>query len=147
MQLSRRRFAHLLGGSWLALLCPAHSRAPGTRRARPRLMTTAIETEDLKLRAGRTIEILERHIQTGYLSGAVALIGRGPHAEVVVVGEQSFEAPRLMQRDSLFRITSMTTPIYTSLSESISGFPSSPTRACCGRSMARSMTPYRLRVR
>jgi CubicO group peptidase (beta-lactamase class C family) len=75
------------------------------------LVTTTLETEGLKLRAGRAIEILEQHIQTGYLSGAVALIGRGPHAEVVAVGDQSFEAPRLMQRDSLFRITSMTEPI------------------------------------
>jgi CubicO group peptidase (beta-lactamase class C family) len=74
-------------------------------------MSTGLETEGLKLRAGRAIEILERHIESGYLSGAVALIGRGPHAEVVVVGEQSFETPRLMQRDNLFRITSMTNPI------------------------------------
>ena len=111
VQLSRRRFARLLGGGTLALLCATHSQAIGTGGSRRRLVTTALETEGLKLRAGRAIEILERHIQTGYLSGAVALIGRGPHAEVVAVGDQSFEAPRLLQRDSLFRITSMTKPI------------------------------------
>jgi CubicO group peptidase (beta-lactamase class C family) len=67
--------------------------------------------QELKVRAGRVIEILERHVETGYLVGGVALIGRGAHAQVVAVGDQSLEAPRLMQRDSLFRITSMTQPI------------------------------------
>ena len=110
-QLSRRRFARLLGGSTLALLCAGHSQAIGRAGSRRRLVTAALETGGLKLRAGRAIEILERHIQTGYLSGAVALIGHGSHAEVVVVGDQSLETPRLMQRDSLFRITSMTKPI------------------------------------
>jgi len=67
--------------------------------------------ESLKVRAGRAIDILQRHIQTGYLTGAVALIGRGAQAEVVTVGEQARERPGLMRRDSLFRITSMTKPI------------------------------------
>jgi CubicO group peptidase (beta-lactamase class C family) len=67
--------------------------------------------QSLKVRTGLVIEILERHIETGYLTGAVALIGRGTHAEVVAVGDQSRETPGLMQRDSLFRITSMTKPI------------------------------------
>ena len=67
--------------------------------------------QSLKMRTGLVIEILERHIETGYLTGAVALIGRGTHAEVVAVGDQSRETPGLMQRDSLFRITSMTKPI------------------------------------
>jgi CubicO group peptidase (beta-lactamase class C family) len=63
------------------------------------------------MRTGRVIEILEHHIETGYLAGAVALIGHGALAEVVAVGDRSREAPGLMQRDSLFRITSMTKPI------------------------------------
>jgi CubicO group peptidase (beta-lactamase class C family) len=65
----------------------------------------------LKVRAGRAIDILERHVQTGYLTGAVALLGRGGHAQVVMVGEQAQERPGRMRRDSLFRITSMTKPI------------------------------------
>src|SRR4029077_19584258 len=40
---------------------------------------------------------------------------RGAQAQVVAVGDQSFEASRLMQRDSLFRITSMTKPITAAL--------------------------------
>ena len=67
--------------------------------------------QNMKMRAGFVIEILERHIESGYLAGAVALIGRGSQAEVVAVGDQSRETPGLMQRDSLFRITSMTKPI------------------------------------
>jgi len=67
--------------------------------------------QSLKIRMGLVIEILERHMASGYLTGAVALIGRGSHAEVVEVGDQSRETPGLMHRDSLFRITSMTKPI------------------------------------
>jgi CubicO group peptidase (beta-lactamase class C family) len=63
------------------------------------------------MRAGRVIEVLTRHIDTGYLTGAVALLGHGPNADVVAVGDQSHETPELMRRDSLFRITSMTQPI------------------------------------
>jgi CubicO group peptidase (beta-lactamase class C family) len=63
------------------------------------------------MRVGRVIEILERHVETGYLTGAVALIGHGSHAEVVAVGDESREAPGLMRRDSVFRITSMTQPL------------------------------------
>jgi CubicO group peptidase (beta-lactamase class C family) len=63
------------------------------------------------MRTGRVIEILERHIETGYLTGAVALIGRDSQAEVLAVGDQARETPELMRRESLFRITSMTKPI------------------------------------
>jgi CubicO group peptidase (beta-lactamase class C family) len=100
--LSRRAFGRLLGGCGLALISPARSAA-------------AAQTGALKVRAGRVIEILQRHIETGYLVGAVALIGRGAQAEVVAVGGQSLEASRLMQRDSIFRITSMTKPITAAL--------------------------------
>jgi CubicO group peptidase (beta-lactamase class C family) len=105
---SRRRFSSLLGGWSLSLLRPVHSwDAPSQQRS----LSGEVDSQALKVRAGRVIEILERHVETGYLVGGVALIGRGGHAHVVAVGDQSFEAPRLMQRDSLFRITSMTKPI------------------------------------
>jgi CubicO group peptidase (beta-lactamase class C family) len=77
-------------------------------------MTPAITTEQLerlKVRAGRIIGILQQHVETGYLAGAVALIGDGNRAEVVTVGVQSLEGAALMRRDSIFRITSMTKPI------------------------------------
>ncbi len=102
--LSRRRFCRLLGAWSLSYLQPA--RVPARDAGQAPLSPAA-----LKLRAGRVIEILERHIETGYLVGAVALIGHGARAEVVTVGDQSLEAERPMQRDSLFRITSLTEPI------------------------------------
>jgi CubicO group peptidase (beta-lactamase class C family) len=67
--------------------------------------------EGLKLRAGRIIEILQQHVETGYLAGAVALIGIGNRAEVVAVGVQSLEDASVMRRDSIFRITSLTKPV------------------------------------
>ncbi len=101
---SRRRFCGWLGAWSLSYLHSGGS--PGSVSAPAPLSSTA-----LKLSAGRAIEILERHIETGYLAGAVALIGHGAHAEVVTVGDQSLEEKRPMQRDSLFRITSLTKPI------------------------------------
>src|SRR5215469_3724948 len=108
---SRRRFGHLLGSCGVALWCGARPGGLLARTPRRALVTTAPEAQSLKMRTGRVIEILEQHTRTGYLTGAVALVGRGARAEVVAVGDRSREAPGVMQRDSLFRITSMTTPI------------------------------------
>jgi CubicO group peptidase (beta-lactamase class C family) len=106
--LDRRQFGRLMGGCGAALLCGARLRAGESRELQG---GTRLTTENLRMRAGRVIEILERHMETGYLTGAVALIGRGSHAEVIAVGDQSRETPGLMQRDSLFRISAMTQPI------------------------------------
>jgi CubicO group peptidase (beta-lactamase class C family) len=105
--LSRRRFIGLLG-AYLASLPAARS---AVSRSRQQPLEVGADTGGLRVRTGRVIEVLEHHIETGYLVGAVALISGGGHAEVVAVGEQSLDAPRLMQRDSLFRISSMTQPI------------------------------------
>ncbi len=102
--LGRRRFCGWLGAWSLSCLHPGRSPASVSSRA-------PLEATALKLSAGRVIEILARHVETGYLVGAVALIGRGAHAEVVTVGDQSLEDERPMQRGSLFRITSLTKPI------------------------------------
>ena len=110
--LSRRCFGRLLGGCALA----SFSRAPASLAAVPG--QSGVGTADraaLKMRAGRVIEVLQRHVETGYLAGAVALIGRGGEANVVAVGVQSLDAARLMQRDSILRITSMTKPITAAL--------------------------------
>jgi CubicO group peptidase (beta-lactamase class C family) len=106
--LNRRQFGRLMGGCGAALLGGAPLRAALSGKLQPAAATVA---DNLKMRSGRVIEILERHIETGYLTGAVALLGRGSHAEVVTVGDQSRETPGVMRRDSLFRITSMTQPI------------------------------------
>jgi len=109
--LSRRSFGRLLGGCALASASGAQALAPSLRVHEQR----GIGSTALKMRAGRVIEILQRHIETGYLAGAVGLIARGSEANVVAVGVQSQDAARLMQRDSIFRITSMTKPITAAL--------------------------------
>jgi CubicO group peptidase (beta-lactamase class C family) len=112
---SRRRFARLLAGCSTALWCPPPHGAVRARTSRRSAVTATTSIETLKLNAGRVIDVLERHIDTGYITGAVALIGRGGQAQVVVVGDQSLEMPGLMRRDSLFRITSMTKPIAAAM--------------------------------
>jgi CubicO group peptidase (beta-lactamase class C family) len=107
-EISRRRFGHLIGACSVALFSAARARTVTPRQLAP---AAAPEAGPFKMRAGRVIEILERHIETGYLTGAVALIGHGGHADVVVAGDRSRETPALMRRDSIFRITSMTKPI------------------------------------
>ena len=110
--LSRRYFGRLLGGCALASIARAPARLAAVSGR------SGIGTADrgaLKMRAGRVIEVLQRHVETGYLAGAVALIGRGSEANVVAVGVQSLDAGRLMQRDSILRITSMTKPITAAL--------------------------------
>jgi len=110
-RLNRRQFGGLLGSCSLVWLCLPHTAVAHPRTSRRPGVECAVATDNLKVRVGLVIEILERHIQTGYLSGAVALIGRGAHAEVVAVGDRSLETTGAMQRDSLFRITSMTNSV------------------------------------
>jgi len=61
--------------------------------------------------ASRVRAVLERHVAAGAAPGAVALVGRGWEAEVVVVGNRAKESPGPMRRDGIFRIASMTKPI------------------------------------
>jgi len=63
--------------------------------------------------AGAVAGVLKRHLLTGYLVGAVALIGHGESAEVVLIGDQSKETGERMRRDCIFRIASMTEPLTT----------------------------------
>jgi CubicO group peptidase (beta-lactamase class C family) len=53
--------------------------------------------------------VLGRHVD-GMTPGVVALVARGDAAHVITVGEMDFGAPR-MQRDTIFRIASMTKPV------------------------------------
>jgi CubicO group peptidase (beta-lactamase class C family) len=54
---------------------------------------------------------LNSHVERGYATGAVALVAQGDRAEVFSLGRQGFGNARQMERDSIFRITSMTKPI------------------------------------
>jgi CubicO group peptidase (beta-lactamase class C family) len=66
---------------------------------------------DLELIALQVSAILQRHIESGYMTGAVALIGHGEHAEVIEIGQPAEQHPRSIRRDCVFRIASMTKPI------------------------------------
>lgn len=55
--------------------------------------------------------LLGRHVETGAIAGAVALVGRGEEAMVFTAGLQDLESGAPMRRDTIFRIMSMTKPI------------------------------------
>ncbi|MFK0218257.1 serine hydrolase domain-containing protein [Streptomyces vinaceus] len=56
-------------------------------------------------------DILERHVSSGSLPGAVGLVARGDRVEVAAVGSADVEGTAPMVRDSIFRIASMTKPV------------------------------------
>jgi CubicO group peptidase (beta-lactamase class C family) len=70
-----------------------------------------MSAQGLKMVAIEAATILEHHATSGYMSGAVALIGRGERAEVLQFGTTAAGEQKKMQRDSIFRIASMTKPI------------------------------------
>lgn len=53
---------------------------------------------------------LERAVRTGFAPGLVGLIARGDNADVMTVGRMAIDGPP-MQRDTIFRIASMSKPI------------------------------------
>jgi CubicO group peptidase (beta-lactamase class C family) len=65
----------------------------------------------LKLIALQVGAILGRHLASGYMTGAVAMIGQGDHAEVIEIGQRAQEDAGSMRRNCIFRIASMTKPI------------------------------------
>ncbi|KOY54245.1 MULTISPECIES: serine hydrolase domain-containing protein [unclassified Streptomyces] len=56
-------------------------------------------------------DILERHVSSGSLPGAVGLVARGDRVEVEAVGTADIEGTAPMVRDSIFRIASLTKPV------------------------------------
>jgi CubicO group peptidase (beta-lactamase class C family) len=56
-------------------------------------------------------DVLERHVESGGVPGAVALVARGQRVEVEAVGSVDVEGSAPMARDSIFRIASITKPI------------------------------------
>jgi CubicO group peptidase (beta-lactamase class C family) len=108
--MTRRQFNTALGGIGLGLIGgrAAPDRAGSGTSAAAAAGRARVSTEVI---AGEVAGVLKRHLLTGYLAGAVALVGRGASAEVVLIGNQSREAGDPMRRDSIFRIASMTKPI------------------------------------
>ncbi|MFJ3204309.1 serine hydrolase domain-containing protein [Streptomyces sp. NPDC086989] len=56
-------------------------------------------------------DILERHVSSGPLPGAVGLVARGDRVEVEAVGSADAEGTAPVVRDSIFRIASLTKPV------------------------------------
>ncbi|WP_116199231.1 serine hydrolase domain-containing protein [Amycolatopsis circi] len=56
-------------------------------------------------------EVLRRHVDSGFVPGAVALVARGDDVQVTAVGSLDVEGTAPMTRDSIFRLASITKPI------------------------------------
>jgi CubicO group peptidase (beta-lactamase class C family) len=109
VSLNRRNFLETLIAMTGASLSGSESVAEtssGTTRG-----VTMAPLSDLKLTAMHAGALLERHIASGYITGAVALIAHGEHAEVIETGVLGNEDASGVRRDSIFRISSMTKPI------------------------------------
>ena len=107
-----------------------------------------------KTRLRRMHDIMAGHVDDGSMPGLVMLVRRRGEIHVDVIGNMAIDgAP--MQRDTIFRITSMTKPITAvaamilveancgSMIPSIGGCRSWRTARCCAPSMRRSTTPCR----
>ncbi|GGW24237.1 serine hydrolase domain-containing protein [Streptomyces xantholiticus] len=55
--------------------------------------------------------VLSKHVESGSLPGAVALVARGGQVEVQTVGHTDMDGTAPMARDSIFRIASITKPV------------------------------------
>ncbi|QSQ22077.1 beta-lactamase family protein [Pyxidicoccus parkwayensis] len=64
-----------------------------------------------KARLGRMHDVMSRHVEEGRVPGYVSLLGRRGEVHVDVVGNKALGGGGAMQRDTLFRITSMTKPV------------------------------------
>src|SRR6202171_6559912 len=63
-----------------------------------------------KTRRGRMRDTMARHVESGDMPGLVTLVSRDGEIHVDVIGSIAFDgAP--MQRDTIFRITSMNKPV------------------------------------
>ena len=59
----------------------------------------------------RLHESMAAHVGAGQMPGLVALVARGEHVHVDVIGTPSFAAAEPLARDAIFRIASLTKPI------------------------------------
>jgi CubicO group peptidase (beta-lactamase class C family) len=63
------------------------------------------------LRLDRMREVLQRHVERGDPPGLVALVCRHGEVHVNVIGTKAVDRQESMQRDTLFRIASLTKPV------------------------------------
>jgi CubicO group peptidase (beta-lactamase class C family) len=104
----RRRFTALLGGAGAALWQPV-SAVNAAWASEKSAVTTDLES--LKGTAVQAAALLQQHISSGYMPGAIALISLAEHVQVVLVGRHSRELPGALHRNAIFRISSMTKPV------------------------------------
>ena len=64
-----------------------------------------------KTRLARLHDALSAHVSPTDVPGIVALVSRRDETHVVTFGRQSLESDAPMQRDTIFRIASMTKPV------------------------------------
>jgi hypothetical protein len=101
-------------------------------------------------------EVMAGHVERGYVPGVVTLIDRRGEVHVDALGSLAFGDGRPMQRDTIFRIASLTKPITAAAAmilveecrlrldvRSTSGCRSWPTAGSCAASTARSTTRCR----
>ena len=94
-----------------------------TDKRRRRLVGTGVGLADLTVLAGRARSAtsspdsmapvrrkLERAVRKGFAPGLVGLIARGENVDVTTIGRMAIDGPP-MQRDTIFRIASMSKPI------------------------------------
>ncbi|HKF37883.1 MAG TPA: serine hydrolase domain-containing protein [Ktedonobacteraceae bacterium] len=64
-----------------------------------------------RTRLGRMHQVMAGYVERGELPGLVTLVSRRGEVHVDVIGAQAFAGSTPMQRDTIFRISSMTKPI------------------------------------
>ena len=62
-------------------------------------------------RLGHMHDIMAGHVERGYLPGVVTLVGRRGEAHVDAIGTKAFGGSEPMERDTIFRVASVTKPI------------------------------------
>jgi CubicO group peptidase (beta-lactamase class C family) len=64
-----------------------------------------------KTRLGRMHDVMTAYVDRGELPGLITLVSRRGEVHIDVIGDKAFDAKAAMQRDTIFRISSMTKPI------------------------------------
>ena len=83
-------------------------RAVAVRYARPAMSSDAVRGPT---RMTSLNEILQRHVDSGTIPGAVALVDRAGAVEVETAGVMTLGEPAAMPRDAIMRLASITKPI------------------------------------
>lgn len=92
----------LLGS--IAVLSLTHSILTATAQSEPEAKPSSSAVEILR-------STLTSQVENGRMPGIVALVAQGDQVHVVTVGSMAFDDEAAMQRDTIFRIASLTKPV------------------------------------